>query len=54
MKEETCKLIEAVKKHEEGAFEQLYNEFYKLAYFFANKLCRNEADAKDAVQDTFI
>lgn len=54
VKEETCKLIEAVKKHEEGAFEQLYNEFYKLAYFFANKLCRNEADAKDAVQDTFI
>jgi len=29
VKEETCKLIEAVKKHEEGAFEQLYNEFYK-------------------------
>lgn len=54
MKEETCKLIEAVKNQEDGAFEQLYNEFYKLAYFFAYKLCRNEADAKDAVQDTFI
>lgn len=54
MKDETCKLIEAVKNQEEGAFEQLYNEFYKLAYFFANKLCRNEADAKDAVQDAFI
>lgn len=54
MKDETCKLIEAVKNQEEGAFDQLYNEFYKLAYFFANKLCRNEADAKDAVQETFI
>lgn len=54
VKEETCKLIEAVKNQEDGAFEQLYNEFYKLAYFFAYKLCRNEADAKDAVQDTFI
>lgn len=54
MKEETCKLIEAVKNQEEGAFDQLYNEFYKLAYYFAYKLCRNEADAKDAVQDAFI
>jgi len=54
VKEETCKLIEAVKNNENGAFEQLYDEFYKLAYFFAYKLCRNEADAKDAVQETFI
>ena len=54
MKEETCRLIEAVKNNENGAFEQLYDEFHKLAYFFAYKLCRNEADAKDAVQETFI
>lgn len=52
--EETCKLIEAVKTGDKNAFAQLYEEFYKLAYFFAYKLCRNEADAKDAVQDTFI
>lgn len=54
MNEHACLLIERVKNGDESAFEELYQEFYKLAYFFAYKLCRNDADAKDAVQDTFI
>jgi len=47
-------LIEQVKQGDEHAFEQLYRDFYKLAFYFALHLCQNEADAKDAVQDTFI
>ncbi len=54
MNEQACLLVERVKSGDEGAFEELYQEYYKLAYYFAYKLCRNEADAKDAVQDTFI
>lgn len=54
MNEQACELIERVKSGDESAFEELYHEFYKLAYYFAFKLCHNEADAKDAVQDTFI
>ncbi|MCI9523867.1 MAG: sigma-70 family RNA polymerase sigma factor [Erysipelotrichaceae bacterium] len=47
-------LINLVKNGNEGAFEELYQRYHKLAYFFANKVCKNEADAKDAVQDSFI
>ncbi len=54
MNEHRCEIIDRVKSGDENAFEELYREFYKLAYYFAFKLCHNEADAKDAVQDTFI
>ena len=54
MNEKQCRLIEMAKQGDEKAFEQLYMEFYKLALYFALKLCRNEADAKDAVQDAFV
>lgn len=54
MNEHHCELIERVKNGDESAFEELYHEFFKLAYYFAYKLCRNEADANDVVQDTFI
>lgn len=47
-------LINLVKDGNEDAFEELYQRFHKLAYFFANKVCKNEADAKDAVQDSFV
>lgn len=54
MNDYQCRLIELAKQGDEHAFEQLYMEFYKLALYFALKLCRNEADAKDAVQDAFM
>ena len=34
--------------------EQIYNEAYKAVYWTAMSLLRNEADAEDTVQDTFI
>ena len=36
------------------AFAQLYERFSTSIYHYALKLARNEADAKDIVQDTFI
>ena len=34
--------------------EQIYNESYKAVYWTAMQLLKNEADAEDVVQDTFI
>jgi len=34
--------------------EQIYNEAYKPVYWTAMQLLKNEADAEDVVQDTFI
>ena len=34
--------------------EQIYNESYKAVYWTAMSLLKNEADAEDVVQDTFI
>ena len=34
--------------------EQIYNEAYKAVYWTAMSLLKNEADAEDVVQDTFV
>ena len=34
--------------------EQIYNEAYKAVYWTAMQLLKNEADAEDVVQDTFV
>ena len=34
--------------------EQIYNEAYKAVYWTAMELLKNEADAEDIVQDTFV
>ncbi len=34
--------------------EQIYNEAYKAVYWTAMQLLKNEADAEDIVQDTFV
>lgn len=49
MKYSDVELIDLVKQGDEAAFEELYQRFHKLAYFFANKMCKNDADAKDVV-----
>ena len=38
----------------EKELEQIYNEGYRAVYWTALKLLRNEADAEDIVQDTFV
>lgn len=47
-------LVEKTKENDEEAFESLYRHFYPKLYATAFRLCRNDADAKDAVQMTFI
>ena len=35
-------------------FEKIYNDAYKAVYWTAWQLLKNEADAEDVVQDTFV
>lgn len=35
-------------------FEEIYEKYWKLAYSIALKVLRNEADAEDVVQQTFL
>ncbi len=47
-------LIEEIQKGNDEAFAHLYHEFHTAFFYMAYKLTNNEADAHDAVQDTFI
>ncbi len=47
-------LILAVQSGNEEAFNQLYEQYYRLVYFIAYEMCHNDADAKDILQDTFM
>lgn len=53
-RDELRKLAIDLKNNQEEAFIKLYQEFYRPFFFMALKLCNNEADAQDAVQDAFI
>ena len=50
-------LSELVKQLQGGdgkAFEQIYNLTYEKAYFTALKICKNEDDAEDVLQEAYI
>lgn len=54
MKQEQLDLVIRVQAGEPGSFDELYDEYYFLVYYFALKLCKHDADAKDITQETFI
>ncbi len=47
-------LVEKAQMGDEQAFNELYRFFYKQAYYFALKITNCDADAQDAVQESFI
>ncbi len=47
-------LIKKAQQGDELAFNELYQGFYKQAYYFALKVTNCDADAQDAVQESFI
>lgn len=47
-------LVNKVIEHDEEAFVALYVEFYPSVYKAAIKLCKNDADAQDITQLTFL
>lgn len=54
MKTNDQNVIISAMEGKEEAFNELYQRYYKLAYFIAYKVCCNEADAQDATQEAFI
>lgn len=53
-KTEIAQLVEKVRKGDNKAFEKLYNETNKGAYFVALKITGNEDDAMDILQDSYV
>lgn len=47
-------LIEASKNGDKAAFTNLIRRYENVVYRFAYKVCRNEQDARETLQDTFI
>lgn len=41
-------------QEDEKAFNELYHRYHRLVYYVAYELCRNDADAKDVMQETFV
>ncbi len=53
-KTEISQLVKRVRKGDNKAFEKLYNETNKGAYFVALKITGNEDDAMDILQDSYV
>lgn len=51
---EIGKLVQRVKQNDSQAFTILYEKTYQIIYFFALSLTKNEYDAQDVVQETYI
>lgn len=47
-------LVRNLQCGDETAFDELYERYHKLVYFIAYEMCRNDADAKDILQETFL
>lgn len=47
-------LVRNLQCGDERAFDELYERYHKLVYFIAYEMCRNDADAKDILQETFL
>lgn len=54
MKPADIELIKKVQQNDETAFEELYHRYYPNAYRIAYQITKSDADAQDAVQETFI
>lgn len=50
----TKQWIEQYQRGEKKAFSKIYKAYYKKVYYVALKISRNQADAKDIAQETFL
>ena len=54
MTEQQIRLVIAAQNGDTKSFEQLYSAYYEKVYGFARMILRNERDAEDVLQETFI
>ena len=48
------KILRDLKNRQEKAFNIVYHEYYKLIYYVALKITKDETLAQDIMQDTFV
>lgn len=48
------KLIRLLKENNEEAFNEVYRRYHRLVYYIAFQLTKNNADAEEIVQETFV
>ena len=54
MTQQELDMVNAAIRDEPGAFDALFQYYYQMAYAMAFTYTKNDADAKDAVQEVFI
>lgn len=55
MEEQRIKeLVQSMKQGEQSAYEEVYRETYRSVYFICLGFLKNEENAKDAMQDTYM
>lgn len=54
MEKEIIQLIKKAQLQDEEAFQKIYQHFYHRAYYIALRMTNNDADAQDAVQESFL
>ena len=47
-------VIGKAKKGDQNAFKTIYDMYWRYVLFIATKICRNEVDAQDILQDVFL
>ncbi|MBP3379491.1 MAG: RNA polymerase sigma factor [Ruminococcus sp.] len=47
-------LINRARKGDKMAVSELYSRTYKELYYYCSRLCKNDQDARDLVQDTYL
>jgi len=50
----STKVISDLKKHKKSAFNIVYYKYYRLVYYQALEIVKNEDVAQDVMQDTFL
>lgn len=54
MESKDLEIIEQAKNKNAAAFQTLYQNYYRLVFYYAWNICKNEADARDVTQDVFL
>lgn len=54
MEQISTEIIQRAQQGDEDAFQKIYDQYYKHVYTYALRLSKNDADAKDIAQETFL
>lgn len=54
MQAHEIELVKRVQAHDESAFDELYHAYYQRAFALAYRLTKDDADAQDIVQESFL